>query len=88
MTRHFLALSDAGGDALAAMLGDAIDRKAARQGLPKGLPDPDAPLAGRVLAMVFEKSSTRTRVSFDIAIRQLGGSALVLDASNTQLGRG
>jgi ornithine carbamoyltransferase len=88
MTRHFLALSDAGGDALAAMLGDAMDRKAARQGLPKGLPDPDAPFAGRVLALVFEKSSTRTRVSFDIAIRQLGGSALVLDASNTQLGRG
>ena len=88
MTRHFLALSDAGGDALAAMLGDAMDRKAARRGLPKGQPDADAPLAGRVLAMVFEKNSTRTRVSFDIAIRQLGGSALVLDAGNTQLGRG
>ena len=88
MTRNFLALGDAGGDALAAMLGDAIDRKVARRGLPKGLPDGDAPLAGRVLAMVFEKSSTRTRVSFDIAIRQLGGSALVLDAGTTQLGRG
>jgi ornithine carbamoyltransferase len=88
MTRHFLALSDAGGNALAAMLGDAMDRKAARRGLPKGQPDADAPLAGRVLAMVFEKNSTRTRVSFDIAIRQLGGSALVLDAGNTQLGRG
>ena len=88
MTRHFLALGDAGGDALAAILGDAIDRKAARQGLPKGLPDADSPLAGQVLAMVFEKSSTRTRVSFDIAIRQLGGSALVLEAGNTQLGRG
>ncbi len=88
MTRHFLGLSDAGGDALAAMLGDAIDRKAARRSLPKGVADPDAPLAGRVLALVFEKSSTRTRVSFDIAIRQLGGSALVLDAGTTQLGRG
>jgi ornithine carbamoyltransferase len=88
MIRHFLALDDAGGDAIAAMLGDAIDRKAARAGLPKGLPDADAPLVGRVLAMVFEKSSTRTRVSFDIAIRQLGGSALVLDAGTTQLGRG
>ena len=88
MTRHFLALGDAGGNALAAMLGDAMDRKAARQGLAKGLPDADTPLAGRVLAMVFEKSSTRTRVSFDIAIRQLGGSALVLEAGNTQLGRG
>lgn len=88
MTRHFLNLSDAGGDALAAMLGDAMDRKAARSGLPKGLPDHDAPLAGRVLALVFEKNSTRTRVSFDIAIRQLGGSALVLDSGTTQLGRG
>jgi len=88
MTRHFLALSDAGGDALAAMLGDAMDRKAARRAWPKGQPDADAPLAGRVLAMVFEKNSTRTRVSFDIAIRQLGGSALVLDAGTTQLGRG
>lgn len=88
MTRHFLSLTDAGGDAIAAMLGDAIDRKRARAGLPKGQPDADAPLAGRVLAMVFEKSSTRTRVSFDIGMRQLGGSAVVLDAGTTQLGRG
>ncbi|WP_298174810.1 ornithine carbamoyltransferase [Novosphingobium sp.] len=88
MTRHFLSLSDAGGDALAAILGDAMDRKAARRALPKGQHDADAPLAGRVLAMVFEKNSTRTRVSFDIAIRQLGGSGLVLDAGTTQLGRG
>jgi ornithine carbamoyltransferase len=88
MTRHFLSLSDAGGDALAAILGDAMDRKVARSGFPKGQHDADAPLAGRVLAMVFEKNSTRTRVSFDIAIRQLGGSSVVLDAGTTQLGRG
>lgn len=86
--RSFLNLADAGGDAIAAMLNDAQDRKAARRGWPKAKPDPDAPLAGRVLAMVFEKSSTRTRVSFDIAIRQLGGTALVLDAGTSQLGRG
>jgi ornithine carbamoyltransferase len=86
--RHFLDLSDAGGDALAAMLNDAIDRKAARFGWPKGKADADEPLAGRVLAMIFEKNSTRTRVSFDIAIRQLGGTSLVLDSANTQLGRG
>jgi ornithine carbamoyltransferase len=86
--RHFLDLADAGGDAIAAMIGDAIDRKAARLGWPKGRPDADAPLAGRVLAMVFEKNSTRTRVSFDIAIRQLGGTPLVLDAGTSQLGRG
>jgi len=88
MTRHFLDLADAGGDAIAAMLSDAIDRKAARQGWPKGRVDADAPLAGHTLAMIFEKSSTRTRVSFDMAIRQLGGASLVLDAGSTQLGRG
>lgn len=86
--RHFLDLTDAGGDAIAAMINDAQDRKAARLGMPKGQADADAPLAGCVLAMVFEKSSTRTRVSFDMAMRQLGGSALVLDAATSQLGRG
>lgn len=88
MNRHFLNLTDAGGDAVAAMLGDAIDRKAARAAWPKGRVDADAPLAGHVLAMVFEKSSTRTRVSFDVAMRQLGGNAVVLDAGTTQMGRG
>ncbi|MGZ3256632.1 MAG: ornithine carbamoyltransferase [Croceibacterium sp.] len=86
--RHFLDLSDAGGDAIAAMLADAIDRKAARDGWPKGKPDADQPLAGHVLGMIFEKNSTRTRVSFDIAIRQLGGTSVVLDSATTQLGRG
>jgi ornithine carbamoyltransferase len=86
--RHFLDLGDAGGDDLAAMINDAIDRKAARAGLPKGAPDADAPLKGRVLALVFEKNSTRTRVSFDIAMRQLGGTVLLLDSASSQLGRG
>jgi ornithine carbamoyltransferase len=88
MTRHFLNLSDAGGDAVAAMLADAIDRKAARAGWPKGRVDVDAPLAGHVLGMIFEKNSTRTRVSFDMAIRQLGGTSIVMDAGSMQLGRG
>jgi ornithine carbamoyltransferase len=86
--RHFIDLADAGGDDVAAMINDAIDRKAARAGLPKGAVDADAPLAGRVLALVFEKNSTRTRVSFDIAMRQLGGSVLILEAGSSQLGRG
>jgi ornithine carbamoyltransferase len=88
MTRHFLGLGDAGGDGLAAMLNDALDRKAARTGWARGRPDADAPLAGHVLAMIFEKNSTRTRVSFDVAMRQLGGSAIVMEAGTTQIGRG
>jgi ornithine carbamoyltransferase len=88
MTRHFLDLSDAGAAGIQAMLDDAIARKQARAGWPKGKVDADAPLAGRVLAMVFEKNSTRTRVSFDMAIRQLGGTSIVMDAGSMQLGRG
>lgn len=86
--RHFVDLSDAGPGAIRAMLADAHARKNARRGWPKGQADADAPLAGRVLAMIFEKSSTRTRVSFDMAMRQLGGSALVMEAGSMQLGRG
>jgi ornithine carbamoyltransferase len=86
--RHFLDLWPLPADELRVLLKEAHDRKAARAGLPKGAPDPDAPLAGRVLAMIFQKNSTRTRVSFDIAIRQLGGTSLVMSASDMQLGRG
>lgn len=85
---HFLNLSDAGGNVLAAMLNDAMDRKAARKGLPKGLADADAPLAGHVLAMIFEKNSTRTRTSFEMAIRQLGGQPMMMTSDQMQLGRG
>ncbi len=88
MFRHFTDLVDAGGDAIAAILNDAMDRKGARSSWPKGRADADAPLQGRVLAMIFEKSSTRTRVSFDMAMRQLGGSALIMESGSTQLGRG
>ena len=88
MLRNFLELSDAGPDALAAMINDAIERKAARAGFAKARPDVDAPLSGHVLAMIFEKNSTRTRVSFDMAMRQLGGTAMVMDAASMQLGRG
>ena len=86
--RHFLDLSDAGSAAIAAILSDAAARKSARAGWPKGKADADAPLDGITLAMIFEKHSTRTRVSFDMAMRQLGGSALILDSTSSQLGRG
>ena len=86
--RHFLNLADAGPEGVTAILTDARVRKAARAGFTKGRVDADAPLSGHVLAMVFEKNSTRTRVSFDMAIRQLGGTSIVLDAGTMQLGRG
>jgi ornithine carbamoyltransferase len=86
--RHLLNLSDLGPGGLRRVLDHARARKAARRGLPQGAPDSDAPLAGHVLASLFEKPSTRTRLSFDIAMRQLGGEALTIAAGDLQLGRG
>jgi len=88
MTRHFLDLWRLDAATLRAILDDAHARKKARAGWPKGKVDADAPADGRTLAMIFEKNSTRTRVSFDMAIRQLGGTSIVMDAGSMQLGRG
>ncbi len=85
---HFLDLWPLPAAELRAILDNAKSRKAARKGLPKGTVDRDAPLSGRTLAMIFEKNSTRTRVSFDMAIRQLGGSSLILTAGDSQISRG
>ncbi len=86
--RHFLDISALSSDELRAILDEAHARKAARLDWPKAKLDEDAPLDGYALAMIFQKNSTRTRVSFEIGIRQLGGVAIVLDAASTQLGRG
>ncbi len=86
--RHFLDLDQVDGGELRHILDDAVRRKTARAGLPKGTADADRPLAGRILAMIFDKPSTRTRVSFEVAMRQLGGEALLLQSGTTQIGRG
>ncbi|HKY93818.1 MAG TPA: ornithine carbamoyltransferase [Kiloniellales bacterium] len=80
--RHFLDL-------------DRLDRAALRDILDRGraykegrVPGPPQPLAGKAIALIFEKPSTRTRVSFEVGIQQLGGQPVVLEPSGTQIGRG
>jgi ornithine carbamoyltransferase len=86
--RHFLDIGAVDAASLRAMLEASRAMKAARAALPKGTTDPVRPLAGRMLAMVFEKPSTRTRVSFDMAMRQLGGETMLLNGADMQIGRG
>ena len=82
--KHFLDLRDVSGSDLRGMIEWSRAVKASRQA---GKPQ-DKPLAGKMLAMIFERPSTRTRVSFDVAMRQLGGETMVLTAAEMQLGRG
>jgi len=80
--RHFLDLSAVSAADLRAILDDALARKSRlKQGAS------ERPLAGKVLAMIFEKPSTRTRVSFDVGMRQLGGETVMLTGAEMQLGR-
>lgn len=88
MPKHFLELADIPASELRAILDEAHRRKSARKGLTKGAPDADMPCAGHTLALIFEKSSTRTRFSFDMAMRQLGGSSITTTSNDMQLGRG
>ncbi|MFC3071126.1 ornithine carbamoyltransferase [Phenylobacterium soli] len=86
--RHFIDLWKLENADVRAILDDARTRKAARLGWPKGQPDADKPAEHRTLAMIFEKHSTRTRFSFDAAMRQLGGHVIISNAADMQLGRG
>lgn len=86
--RHFLDIWPLESADLRAILDQAHAMKKARLGWPKGKTDPGAPLDGHTLAMIFEKSSTRTRFSFDMAMRQLGGSSITATSNDMQLGRG
>ena len=86
--RHFIDLWRLEPATVRLLLDDAHARKAARKSRPQGWVDADAPGRDRTLAMVFQKNSTRTRFSFDAAIRQLGGASVIATASDMQLGRG
>ena len=86
--KHFLDISDFDAATLNGIIATARAMKDARRGLPKGLREKDEPLNGRMLALIFERPSTRTRVSFEVGMRQLGGETLVLSSNDMQLGRG
>ena len=86
--KHFLDIDKTPAADLRAMINSAHAMKLARAGRPRGTPDDDQPLAGRMVALIFEKPSTRTRVSFDVGVRQLGGQTMVLSGREMQLGHG
>ena len=86
--RHFLDLDLLDTATLRGILGAAQAMKTARAGAPRGAPDAGRPLEGHILAMMFDKPSTRTRVSFDVAMRQLGGQTLLLNGQETHVKRG
>jgi len=86
--KHFLDIHKTAPEDLKTILASAHRIKGARMGGPKGEPDQDLPLKGRMIALVFEKPSTRTRVSFEVGIRQMGGEVLGLSGSEMQLGHG
>ena len=85
---HFLDIHTTDRAALRAMIDQAGAMKRARSGRSRGACDDEQPLAGRMVALIFEKPSTRTRVSFDVGVRQMGGQTMVLSGSDMQLGHG
>ncbi|HKL54810.1 MAG: ornithine carbamoyltransferase [Roseovarius sp.] len=86
--KHFLDIHKTDPAELRAMIDNARAMKEARKDRPRGTPDEGTPLAGRMVALIFEKPSTRTRVSFDVGVRQMGGQTMVLSGADMQLGHG
>ncbi len=88
MMKHFLDIHTTDAAELRHMIDTGLAMKRARGGRPKGAPDDDQPLKGHMVALIFEKPSTRTRVSFDVGVRQMGGETMVLSGKEMQLGHG
>ena len=86
--KNFINISDIPKDELRLILDKAKSRKEKRSDLNKNAIDPDALLDGKILIMIFEKPSTRTRISFDLAVKQLGGKSLILNPGEMHYGSG
>jgi ornithine carbamoyltransferase len=86
--KHFLDIHQTAPDDLRQIIDNAAAMKSARQGRPRGAPDDAQPLKDHMVALIFEKPSTRTRVSFDVGVRQMGGQTMVLSGADMQLGHG
>tara|TARA_S200000501_G_scaffold36508_1_gene30166 strand:- start:597 stop:1523 length:927 start_codon:yes stop_codon:yes gene_type:complete len=86
--KNFIDISDLSSKALRAIIEEAKSRKIKRKSLNKSAPDEDKPFEGKSMAMIFEKPSTRTRMSFDIAVKQLGGSSIILNPDGIHYGKG
>ena len=86
--KKFINIADINKTDLRLILDNAKMRKKKRSGLNKNAIDSDAPLDGKILIMLFEKPSTRTRISFDLAVKQLGGKSLILNPDEIHYGTG
>ena len=86
--KNFINISDHSSSDLRAIIDEAKTRKLSRKGSNKSAPDDDKPFEGKSMAMIFEKPSTRTRMSFDIAAKQLGGSSIILNPDGIHYGKG
>ena len=86
--KNFLNISDLSSKELREIIEEAKMRKLKRKQLNKSAVDFDKPFVGKSMIMIFEKPSTRTRISFDIAVKQLGGSSIILNPNGTHYGKG
>ena len=86
--KNFLNISDLSSQELRDIIEEAKNRKSKRKKMNKSAADLDQPFAGKSMIMIFEKPSTRTRISFDIAVKQLGGSSIILNPNGTHYGKG
>jgi ornithine carbamoyltransferase len=86
--KHFLNINEMSTEELTGILKHAQKMKTDRLDLPKGTYDEGQPLSQHIVALVFEKPSTRTRTSFDVGVRQLGGQPMLLSGTEMHLGKG